>query len=61
VYSKQDQYFNANTVEQHLRHIFDEYHDAPIVMKNHIVSVLADKKETAALIPVKLRRWLARQ
>lgn len=61
VYSKHDQYFNVHSVEQHLRRIYDDYQDAPAVMKNHVVSVLADKKETAPFIPLKLRRLLSRQ
>ena len=61
VYTVNDQYFDANIVEQHLRIIFEEYTASTAKMKNHVVSVLADKKETAALIPVKLRRYLSRK
>jgi len=58
VYTKHDQYFNNDVVEQHFRVIFDHYEAAPANMKNHVVSVLADKKETAPFIPQKLRKYL---
>ena len=61
VYTKHDQYFDESVVEQHLRVIFEEYTGTPADMKNHVVSVLADKKETASFIPPKLRRYLARK
>ncbi|HTH72517.1 MAG TPA: alpha/beta hydrolase [Candidatus Pristimantibacillus sp.] len=58
VYTTNDQYFDANTVEQHLRVIFEEYESSPANMKNHVVSVLATKKEAASLLPAKLRKRL---
>jgi len=58
VHTTTDQYFNNRIVEQHMRIIFDEYESAPVNMKHHVVSVLADKKETAVLVPPKLRRYL---
>jgi pimeloyl-ACP methyl ester carboxylesterase len=61
VYAKHDQYFDTNVVEQHFRVIFDHYEGAPASMKNHVVSVLADKKETAPFIPQKLRRYLSQK
>lgn len=61
VYSKHDQYFDKHVVEQHLRVIFEEYEDTPTNMKQHVVSVLADKKETAPFIPPKLRKYLLRK
>jgi pimeloyl-ACP methyl ester carboxylesterase len=60
IYTKNDQYFKAHVVEQHLRVIFEEYESAPVDMKQHVVSVLADKKETAPFIPQKLRKYLQR-
>jgi pimeloyl-ACP methyl ester carboxylesterase len=59
VYTKNDQYFDVSVVEQHFRIIFDHYESAPASMKNHVVSVIADKKETAAFIPQKLRRYFS--
>lgn len=61
VYTKHDQYFNNDVVEQHFRVIFDHYEAAPANMKNHVVSVLADKKETAPFIPQKLRKYLSQK
>ncbi|HEY5806079.1 MAG TPA: alpha/beta hydrolase [Candidatus Saccharimonadales bacterium] len=62
VYAKgNDQYFDENIVEQHLRVIFSDYTAAPSNMKSHVVSVLADKEETASLIPTKLRKYLTRK
>lgn len=60
VYTPTDQYFDADVVEQHLRVIFEDYTASPSAMKQHVVSVLADKKETAPFIPLKLRKHLAR-
>jgi pimeloyl-ACP methyl ester carboxylesterase len=59
VYTVNDQYFDVAVVEQHLKVIFDHYEGAPAKMKNHVVSVIADKKETAPFIPQKLRRYLS--
>lgn len=61
VYTDNDQYFNNELVEQHLRVIFEDYTAVRANMKNHVVSVLADKKETAALLPQKLRKFLAQK
>ncbi len=61
VYTKDDQYFDQHMVEQHLRVIFEDYMSTPTTLKNHVVSVLADKKETASFIPFKLRKYLARK
>ena len=61
VYTKNDQYFDKNLVEQHLKVIFEDYEGAPTNLKKHVVSVLADKKETAALIPIKLRKQLSKK
>ena len=58
VYTKNDQYFNSKVVEQHLRIVYDDYEAAEAKLENHVVSVLADKKETAPFIPQKLRRYL---
>lgn len=60
IYTKNDQYFDNHIVEQHLRVIYDGYESAVAKLENHVVSVLADKKETAPFIPHKLRRYLMR-
>jgi pimeloyl-ACP methyl ester carboxylesterase len=61
VYALQDQYFDKQVVEQHLRIIFESYVDVPSTMEKHVISVVADKKEMVALIPPKLRRHLQRK
>lgn len=60
-YPKKDAYFNPVMVEQHLRLIFSDYHQAPMAAQKHVISVLADKKEAAAFIPPKLRRLLSKK
>jgi len=61
VYTINDQYFDQSVVEQHLKVIFEDYTATPADMKQHVVSVLADKKETAPFIPPKLRKYMARK
>ena len=56
VYTKNDHFFDHSIVEQHMRVIFSDYHDAPMTLKTHTLSVLADKKEAAVIIPKVLRR-----
>jgi pimeloyl-ACP methyl ester carboxylesterase len=59
VYTKNDQYFDKKIVEQHLKIIFDDYSGSEARIKQHVVSVLADKKDTAAFIPKDLRKHLS--
>ncbi len=56
---KNDNYFDNHVVEQHMRIIFSEYTNIPIKMNNHAASIIADKKESAPLVPPKLRSLLA--
>jgi len=58
VYTSQDHFFDHRIVEQHMRVVFNDFHGLPIKMKTHTVSVLADKKEAADLVPTALRRLL---
>lgn len=60
VYSNNDQYFDNDLVEQHMRIIFSDYHSVPIKMKTHAPSIMADKKASAVLIPAKLRTIMAK-
>lgn len=60
VCAKDDYYFNYNIVEQHMRVVFSDYHQATINIKAHTPSILADKKEMGVLLPATLRRKLAR-
>lgn len=55
-----DQYFDNNRVEQHMRVIFSDYHQAVAKMKAHAPSVIADANEAAKLMPAKFRRLLAK-
>ncbi|MDQ3093993.1 MAG: alpha/beta hydrolase [bacterium] len=56
-----DRYFNNNVVEQHLNIIFDEVEDIRAVVSNHAPTVIADKEATKDIIPIKLRRLLAKR
>jgi pimeloyl-ACP methyl ester carboxylesterase len=58
VYSANDHYFDNNVVEQHFRVIFSDYHGVRINMKTHAPSIMADKKDSAVLIPPELRKVL---
>lgn len=55
-----DNYFDNHLVEQHMRIIFSGFHSAPIDVKNHAPSVVADPKSASILLPPKLRRALLR-
>ncbi len=59
-FSSSDHYFDNAIIEQHFRIIFSDYHGIKIMMKAHAPSVLAGKKESAVLIPLKLRQILAK-
>lgn len=56
--AKNDNYFDNNLVEQHLRVIYKGFKSAEFDMKAHAPTVIATEKEAAALIPAKLRRYL---
>jgi len=58
IYTKNDHFFDHGIVEQHMQVVFSEYHDVPIKLKSHTVSVLADKQEASGLVPPALRRML---
>lgn len=60
IYAKGDQYFDRHITEQHLRVIFNDYHEAAADLKNHAPTVFRDASEAAALIPRKVREALAR-
>jgi pimeloyl-ACP methyl ester carboxylesterase len=57
--AKADKYFNNHMVEQHYRVIFTDFHEAKARMNDHGPSVIASKKEAAALLPQKIRRILS--
>jgi pimeloyl-ACP methyl ester carboxylesterase len=60
VASKGDHWFNNFNVEQHMRIVFDDYHQLIANSKAHTPSVLADKKGLGVLLPVRLRRELSK-
>lgn len=61
LYAKNDNYFDNNVVEQHLQVIFNSLISMPIRMDSHSVSVIATKKESAPMVPPKLRALLAQR
>ena len=56
VYTKHDHFFDHTIVEQHMRVVFSEFYGAPIKLKSHTISVLANKQDSADMIPAALRR-----
>ena len=56
---KADRYFDNHLVEQHMRVIFNDFHQAKSRMDSHAPSVIADMKTAAPLIPAKIRKILA--
>ncbi len=60
VASKGDHYFNNSVVEQHMRVVYNDYHQALMNTKAHTPSIVADKKGLAIMVPPALRRVLRR-
>ncbi len=58
--AKVDNYFDNNIVEQHMRIIFKDFDSVMFEAKSHAPSVMADEKESAALLPPKLKRMLTK-
>lgn len=54
IYVKDDNYFNNDRVEQHMRQIFTDYHAIAAPVKNHMPNVIAGKEETSSLFPPKI-------
>lgn len=55
-----DQYLDHDMVEQHLRIAFSDVNIAQSALKHHAPSIIATEAQAAPLIPVVLRRALAR-
>jgi pimeloyl-ACP methyl ester carboxylesterase len=53
-----DQYFDHNMVEQHMRVIFNDFHESRTKTDRHAPSVIADEQEAAEFIPQSLVRQL---
>lgn len=56
-----DQYFDHNMVEQHMRVIFNEFHEARTKTDRHAPSVIASEEEAADFIPKSLLRQLTKR
>lgn len=54
-----DHFFDHTIVEQHMRVIFSEFHEAETKLMSHAPSVIADAEMAAPLVPTKLRKVLA--
>ena len=54
-----EKYFDNNSVEQHYRIIFSDFHLAVSMLDNHAPSVIATKEQSAPLIPDEVRELLA--
>ena len=59
VSTEHDHFYDHTIVEQHLRIIFDNFHDAPTTLLNHAPSVLATAEMAAPLLPKALRKVLS--
>lgn len=60
VSAEADHFFDNHLVEQHMRVVFTDFKNVPVKVKNHAPSVIADAKSAAVLVPMKLRRVLAK-
>jgi pimeloyl-ACP methyl ester carboxylesterase len=58
VASKYDHYFNNEVVEQHMRVVYNDYHQALMNSKAHTPSIIADKKGMGIMVPPALRKVL---
>lgn len=59
--SKGEAYFNNITVEQHLRQVFKGYTRFTSHGETHTPSTTANKQATAVMVPIGLRRMLAKK
>lgn len=60
VVSTNDQYFDNDAVEQHMKIVYGEYHQSTMRSKSHTPSIIGDKEEIAVMIPAGLRKRLSR-
>lgn len=54
-----DHFFDHAVVEQHMRVIFSDFHEAEMNIASHAPSVIADAEMAAPLVPDKLKKVLA--
>jgi pimeloyl-ACP methyl ester carboxylesterase len=58
VHTINDNYFDNTIIEQQMRVVFNDFLSAPLKVKSHTPSVIANKKEAAVFIPTELRKIL---
>lgn len=56
-----DQYFDHNMVEQHMRVIFNDFHESRTKTDRHAPSVIADETEAGEFIPKSLIKQLTKR
>lgn len=56
-----DRYFDSHNVGQHMRIIFNDFNEVQAVTDNHAPSIIADTEAAAPMIPLKIRRLLAKK
>lgn len=56
-----DHFFDHTVVEQHMRVIFSDFHEAETKLMSHAPSVIANAEMAAPLVPQKIRKVLERQ
>lgn len=56
---KADRYFDNHTVEQHMRVIFSDFHEAKSNSGSHAPSILADKEAASKIMPASIRKILS--
>jgi hypothetical protein len=55
---KDDQYFDNNIVEQHMRVIYKDFINVPSSIPGHMPSIVASAAEAEPFVPAKLRQLL---
>ena len=58
IHTDDDQYFDNQVVEQHMRIIFTDYHEHIAVLPNHAPSIMADKEDAMQYIPKSITKVL---
>lgn len=61
VAAKKDRYFNNDSVEEHMRRIFNDFQAFYTNVPNHAPTIIADAKTAAPFIPAGIRRKMAKK
>lgn len=61
VASRGDHYFDNDIVEQHMRVVYDDYHQAIMNSETHTPSLVGTKQEMAIMLPAALRKALSKK